>query len=137
MNHIDTHKIQSLLSLAHEIGLGRSQKLIGEEWSLLVGRTYKGNSGKNVAIDGGYFIKVPPEYGSETLIASHDKEGRLTKEVRSLLEGMSVSVDVSTNEEDSGKRLFGTVSEVMDSSPDDKFGVILLMHDQEPNDEGG
>lgn len=52
--------------------------------------------------------------------------------LRSLLEGVEVSIDVSTCDEDAGNRLFGTVSEVMDHPPG-KHGVMLLVHDQEPN----
>lgn len=132
----DAVKIQKLLSIAHEIGLGRAQKLIGEEWALLIGREFKGNAGKTINQSGSYFIKVPPEYGSETLVATHDKDGRLTDGFRNLLEGMSISVDVSTDESNAGNRLFGTISEVMDSK-DEKFGVILLVNDQEANYEGG
>lgn len=49
-----------------------------------------------------------------------------------LIEGMSVSVDVSTGDDDSGNRYFGTVTEVMDN-PGDKHGVTLLVQDAEPN----
>lgn len=51
---------------------------------------------------------------------------------RELITGMSVSVDVSTCEDDAGHRYFGTVTEVMDD-PDDKHGVTLLVQDAEPN----
>lgn len=52
--------------------------------------------------------------------------------LQEMLEGMSVSVDVSTGEDDTCNRLFGTVGEVMDH-PDGKHGVILLVQDAEPN----
>ena len=49
-----------------------------------------------------------------------------------LIEGMSVSVDVSTSEETAGHRYFGTVTEVMEDSSD-KNGMTLLVQDPEPN----
>jgi hypothetical protein len=59
-------------------------------------------------------------------------DDRLSDEVRSFIEGMSVSVDVSTGEHDAGNRYFGTVTEVMDD-PVDKHGVTLLVQDAKPN----
>jgi len=53
-------------------------------------------------------------------------------ELADLIEGMSVSVDVSTGEHDAGNRLFGTVSEVMECLGD-KHGLTLLVQDPEPN----
>lgn len=52
--------------------------------------------------------------------------------IADLVEGMTVSVDVSTGEHDSGNRLFGTVTECMMDS-DGKHGLILLVQDPEPN----
>src|ERR1700744_3866932 len=52
--------------------------------------------------------------------------------MRDFIEGMSVSVDVSTNDKDAGNRYFGTVTEVMDD-PGDKHGVTLLVQDARPN----
>lgn len=49
-----------------------------------------------------------------------------------IIEGMSVSVDVSTNDHDSGNRLFGVVDEVMENGYD-KNGYILLVYETEPN----
>ena len=54
--------------------------------------------------------------------------------LRDLIEGMSISVDVSTGDHDAGHRYFGTVTEVMDA-PEDKHGVTLLVQDAEPNFE--
>lgn len=54
--------------------------------------------------------------------------------IRDFIEGMSVSVDVSTGEHGVGRRYFGTVTEVMDA-PEDKHGVALLVQDAEPNFE--
>jgi ribosomal protein L21E len=56
----------------------------------------------------------------------------MSDEMRSYIEGMSVSVDVSTSENDAGNRYFGTVTEVMDDQ-DDKHGVTLLVQDAQPN----
>jgi hypothetical protein len=58
----------------------------------------------------------------------------LTDEMRDFIEGMSVSVDVSTGEHDAGHRYFGTVTEVMDDRFD-KHGVTLLVQDAKPNFE--
>ena len=52
--------------------------------------------------------------------------------LRSMIEGMSVSVDVSTGDHDAGHRYFGTVTEVMECEGD-KHGVTLLVQDAEPN----
>lgn len=59
-------------------------------------------------------------------------DGRLSDELRNMIEGMSVSVDVSTSDHDAGHRYFGTVTEVMDDHTD-KHGVTLLVQDAEPN----
>ncbi|WP_137917117.1 hypothetical protein [Hydrogenophaga sp. 2FB] len=61
-----------------------------------------------------------------------DSGGLMHERYRALIEGMSVSVDVSTGEADAGHRLFGTVCEVMDD-PQSKHGVTLLIQDAEPN----
>jgi len=47
---------------------------------------------------------------------------------RDFIRGMSVSVDVSTNDDDAGNRIFGTITEVMDDR-ESKHGVILLVQD--------
>lgn len=56
----------------------------------------------------------------------------LSDELRSFIEGMSVSVDVSTGDDDAGHRYFGTVTEVMDDLHD-KHRVTLLVQDAAPN----
>ena len=61
-----------------------------------------------------------------------EPDGRLSDELRNMIEGMSVSVDVSTGDHDAGRRYFGTVTEVMDDISD-KHGVTLLVQDAEPN----
>lgn len=55
-------------------------------------------------------------------------DGRMSGLVRDYIEGMSVSIDVSTGEHDAGNRYYGFVSEVMDD-PGDKHGVTLLVQD--------
>lgn len=57
---------------------------------------------------------------------------RMSDTVRDFIEGMEVSVDVSTGEHDADRRYFGTVSEVMDDT-NGKHGVILLVQNPEPN----
>jgi hypothetical protein len=56
----------------------------------------------------------------------------MSDELRDYIEGMTVSVDVSTGEDDAGNRYFGTVTEVM-CCPDDRHGVTLLVQDAEAN----
>jgi hypothetical protein len=58
-------------------------------------------------------------------------KSRMPNYLRAFIEGMSVSVDVSTGEDDYGNRYYGTVTEVMDAP--DKHGVTLLVQDAEPN----
>lgn len=57
---------------------------------------------------------------------------KLTKLLPDIIEGMTVSVDVSTNGHDSGNRLFGVVNEVMEDLYD-KNGYTLLVYETEPN----
>lgn len=57
---------------------------------------------------------------------------RMADPVRDYITGMSVSVDVSTGEDDAHHRYFGTVTEVMDDNGD-KHGVTLLVQDAKPN----
>lgn len=57
---------------------------------------------------------------------------RMADSTRRMIEGMSVSIDVSTGDHDAGRRYFGTVTEVMDCNGD-KHGVTLLVQDAEPN----
>ena len=53
-------------------------------------------------------------------------------ELPGLIEGMEVSVDVSTCDTDAGHRYFGTVTEVSELDGA-KNGYILLVQDAEPN----
>lgn len=57
----------------------------------------------------------------------------LNDAARTAIEGMSVSVDVSTGEGDAGNRYFGTVTEIMDANSSDKHGVVLLVQDASAN----
>jgi hypothetical protein len=56
----------------------------------------------------------------------------MPEKMRDFIEGMTVSVDVSTGDHDADHRYFGTVTEVMDDEYD-KHGVTLLVQDAEPN----
>jgi hypothetical protein len=55
-------------------------------------------------------------------------------DIASLVEGMEVSIDVSTGEHDYGNRLFGTVTLVQESQYG-KHGLILLVQNPEANFE--
>ncbi|HFC9557813.1 TPA: DUF551 domain-containing protein, partial [Salmonella enterica] len=55
-----------------------------------------------------------------------------TYEFPELIEGMEVSIDVSTCDADAGNRYFGTVTEVSELDTA-KNGYILLVQDAEPN----
>ena len=72
----------------------------------------------------------PPQISQPAKLVEPD--GRLSDELRNMIEGMSVSVDVSTGDHDAGCRYFGTVTEVMDDISD-RYGVTLLVQDAEPN----
>lgn len=65
-------------------------------------------------------------------IQRNNHDIQVNEETRKLLQGLMVSMDVSTCDEDSGNRYFGVIDEVMDSS-EDKNGVILLVQNPEPN----
>lgn len=60
------------------------------------------------------------------------RETNLRELLQFYLEGISVSLDVSTSETDAGNRYFGEVSEVMDN-PGTKYGFVLLVQNPEPN----
>lgn len=53
-------------------------------------------------------------------------------DIAELVTGMSVSVDVSTGDDDAGNRYFGTVT-VIQEDLNDKHGLTLLVQDAEPN----
>jgi len=53
-------------------------------------------------------------------------------DITALVEGMEVSIDVSTSEHDSGNRLFGTVT-LAQENQGSKHGLILLVQNPEPN----
>ena len=52
--------------------------------------------------------------------------------IATLVEGMEVSIDVSTNEHDSGRRLYGVVDLVQENQGS-KHGLILLVQEPEAN----
>ena len=54
------------------------------------------------------------------------------RDIAALVQGMEVSIDVSTGEHDQGHRLFGTVTLVQESQKG-KHGLILLVQDPQPN----
>lgn len=62
----------------------------------------------------------------------HPPQQVVATPLHKLIEGMTVSIDVSTGEYDSGNRLFGVVNEVMESSGD-KNGLTLLIYETTPN----
>jgi len=54
------------------------------------------------------------------------------RDIAALVQGMEVSIDVSTGDHDAGHRLFGTVTLVQESQKG-KHGLILLVQDPQPN----
>lgn len=52
--------------------------------------------------------------------------------IASILEGMDVSIDVSTCDEDSGNRYFGSITECVELDGC-KNGLMLLVQNAEPN----
>ena len=69
---------------------------------------------------------------AEAALAAQAVPQRPALDLAELIKGMSVSVDVSTNDADIGNRYFGTVGEVMECAGD-KHGLTLLVDDVEPN----
>jgi hypothetical protein len=55
-----------------------------------------------------------------------------TADIAALVEGMEVSIDVSTGDHDSGNRLFGTVT-LAQENQGSKHGLILLVQEPEAN----
>ena len=53
------------------------------------------------------------------------------RDIAALVQGMEVSIDVSTGDHDAGHRLFGTVA--VQESQKGKHGLILLVQDPQPN----
>jgi hypothetical protein len=53
-------------------------------------------------------------------------------DIAALVEGMEVSIDVSTGDHDSGNRLFGSVTMAQENQGS-KHGLILLVQDPEAN----
>ncbi len=79
---------------------------------------------------------APPEVGRELAriaLASLEAEPvSQTYNLPELIEGMEVSIDVSTCDADLGNRYFGTVTEALELDTA-KNGYILLVQDAEPN----
>lgn len=79
-------------------------------------------------------LKAPRERLEAQADPLVDDEGCLSDELRELITGMTVSVDVSTGEHDAGNRLFGEVTEVMEyDGGSDKHKVVLLVQEPTPN----
>ena len=53
-------------------------------------------------------------------------------DIAALVEGMEVSIDVSTGDHDAGHRLYGTVT-LAQENQGSKHGLILLVQDPQPN----
>lgn len=49
--------------------------------------------------------------------------------IQNNLEGMKVSVDVSTGEHYSYNRYFGKITEVIDTGGNEKYGLVILVQD--------
>ena len=91
------------------------------------------------------FIKNPLENGltrgeqmelARIALASLEAEPvSQTYNLPELIEGMEVSIDVSTCDADLGNRYFGTVTEALELDTA-KNGYILLVQDAEPNFDG-
>lgn len=74
---------------------------------------------------------IPPGY-KLVPVEPTEEAPRMSHNMRDFIEGMSVSVDVSTGDHNAHHRYFGTVTEVMDDDYD-KHGVTLLVQDAKPN----
>lgn len=99
--------------------------LISHAWSI---EGYRQGSGACVAFKNGAEWAVR-KYGRAAPVAPAE----LTRDqIAELVEGMSVSVDISTGEHDLTHRLMGTVTEAMHDEHD-KHGLTLLVQDAKPN----
>ncbi|EBX1033815.1 TPA: DUF551 domain-containing protein [Salmonella enterica] len=72
------------------------------------------------------------EYACHAAMLQGSQPVSQTYEFPELIEGMEVSIDVSTCDADAGNRYFGTVTEVSELDTA-KNGYILLVQDAEPN----
>ena len=68
----------------------------------------------------------------EKLIDALAQPEQSATDIAALIQGMEVSIDVSTGDHDAGHRLFGTVTLVQENQGG-KHGLILLVQDPEPN----
>lgn len=80
----------------------------------------------------GNFLRTAGYSGGVLSRFSNLVNSQLWDNLPDIIEGMSVSVDVSTNDHDSGNRLFGVVNEVMYDLYD-KNSYTLLVYETEPN----
>lgn len=77
-------------------------------------------------------VMIIPNLSNEVIDEVLAQPVAIKEQLLEKIEGMSVSVDVSTGDHDFGQRYFGTVTEIMDC-PNEKHGVTLLVQDAEPN----
>ncbi len=111
---------------------------VAEHFRVEVGEYSNLNDPRIVALeilDGGYITDSDADRKIAALAAGQATAAQQAPAgvtLRSMIEGMSVSVDVSTGDHDAGHRYFGTVTEVMECQGD-KHGVTLLVQDAEPN----
>ncbi|EEV6992522.1 DUF551 domain-containing protein [Escherichia coli] len=94
---------------------------------------------KNKLLDFGYINGAPVWTLRDELEAANKRIAELEAEpvsqaynLAELIEGMEVSIDVSTCDADLGNRYFGTVTEALELDTA-KNGYILLVQDAEPN----
>ena len=81
---------------------------------------------------GGDLFRKSIESKLRAALATTPEVGPTIDSLADLIEGMSVSVDVSTGDNDAEHRYFGTVTEVMEDA-ESKHGITLLVQDAEPN----
>jgi len=84
-------------------------------------------------IAGGYMQKVfPPTHWMPLPPSPDETLAQEPTAIAALVEGMEVSIDVSTGEHDSGNRLFGTVTRAQENQGS-KHSLVLLVQDPTPN----
>ena len=84
-------------------------------------------------MDGGGYGSVDiAEILSAEVVRLREALAQPEQNIAALVEGMEVSIDVSTGEHDSGHRLFGVVDLVQENQGS-KHGLILLVQEPEAN----
>ena len=84
-------------------------------------------------MDGGGYGSVDiAEILSAEVVRLREALAQPEQNIAALVEGMEVSIDVSTGEHDSGHRLFGVVTLVQENQKS-KHGLILLVQEPEAN----